>query len=164
MQKAPGQADVVRLLIDTDLDYLDRLIKLLQGERKALETRDVACLQATLKEKTTLLSAIESNGRQRDRNLQMLGIDANPGNWRKHLDDLIENEAPALRGKWQLLLERLQLCSELTEINARIVSRTQHSLGKMLDLLRGQHSSQATTYDSLGRSRRHFDNRPITSA
>lgn len=159
-----NDATAVARLLDCDLDYLRRLGELLRQERVALENRDANKLQNVIKEKLTILSAMESNGRQRDRQLQNRGMQSNPRAWRSYLERLVDTEAPELRATWQALLAQLNLVSELTEINRRLVSRTQHRLDRILSLVRGQNGGQPATYDKLGKHRQHYDNRPITSA
>ena len=62
-----NSANAVGALIDIDLDYLEHLISLLKQEREALEQRNAARLMEIVQDKKALLSAMESNGRQRDR-------------------------------------------------------------------------------------------------
>jgi flagella synthesis protein FlgN len=165
MDRTPNAGTAVKLLLESDLDYLNRLIDLLHAERDALEARNVQQLQDTVTAKSALLAALDSNGRQRDRHLRQQGQEPTPGNWQRYLDGLDETQAPGIRDTWELLLGALRQCAELTEINARIVARTQRSVGHVLDLVRGQTGQgDASVYDQQGRSRQHLDNRPITSA
>ncbi len=159
MQAQPISTAFVKNLIDNDTHNTKQLIALLEKEKCALEQSDSSTLKTLLPEKQQILQLLEINDRSRRNLLQQLGRPDTPNNWRalvKHLK---------LASQWQHLEQQLKRCRELNQTVELIISRTQQSVGRILEIYRGQYG-QTGVYNEQGNAHAQSSgiSRTITTA
>jgi flagella synthesis protein FlgN len=163
MENSVFNPDAVRELIDSDLQHAGELLSLLHEEKGLLEKRDGEALKILVENKLTLLRRMEANDATRSSLLRAAGYPGDLSQWPQLLEELSQRGNSALDASWSRLKTTLQKCEELSEVNAKIVKRTQQSVGRLLGILRGQTDAPAL-YSQSGQTRTHSDNRSITQA
>ena len=161
----PTLAESVAQIIESDLTHTTLLIELLQAERAAIESRDGEALQRAVDAKPALLNVLQNNAGLREGLIKQQGLDGSTEDWRAVLSKLPEPHGSDAKKSWAALEQKLKLCSDLIDTNSLIVSRTQRTVGRLLDILRGQGAAGSVNmYNSSGRTQIVGDNRPITTA
>ena len=161
----PTLSESVAQLIDSDLTHTSQLIQLLEAERSAIESRDSEALQRAVDAKPALLNELQNNAALREALIKQQGLDGSTDDWRALLKKLPEPQCNEAIQNWSVLEQKLRRCSDLIDTNSLIVSRTQRTVGRLLDILRGQGAvSGVNMYNSSGRTQVVGDNRPITTA
>jgi flagellar biosynthesis/type III secretory pathway chaperone len=149
----------VRAILDRDAVAIDTLNSLLLNEREALKKRDATAINELVTRKLDCLKAMELIDRER----KLCVRRARAKDWPSLIAALDPDHKTGIADRWSELVVRLREAAELTEINARIVSRTRHSTERMLAILRGQ-TEPVGVYDKLGKTHAYGDVRPIVSA
>lgn len=125
----------VHRAIDNDLQETLQLLALLQQEQHAMEQRDRHGLTSIVKSKTICMDRIEHNANIRYQLLSAHQRPANESGWRQWVE---EHTQPNIRDDWQKLLETLEQCRHLNEVNGRLINRGQQTLHHLLTVIRGQ--------------------------
>lgn len=154
----------VSALLDSDLVHTARLSDLLRSERAALESRDSAALQQAVDAKAAHLSTLQRNAAVRAQHLQHQGFDNSADGWQAFLQSTSADSRGPLTEKWERLAQQLKECSELIDTNGQIVARTQRTISRLLEILRGQGNAGVNMYNRRGHTQNFGDNRPITVA
>jgi len=144
-------------LLEKDLINATNLETLLRSERMQLQKRDIGALSNTLIEKAQLLANIEGNDDARRKLLVTFGKSADNGG----LLDYCKQQG--LEPLYRDLLQSLQQCSDLTNINGAIVHRSKLSNRHMLDIMQGK-SSVPSVYTHNGDASSTSDSRAIAKA
>ena len=156
MQNTPERVlERARALIEADQRASVQLLAQLREERDALKSRDSERLHSVVQQKIQCLQALESNDRER----QQLLRGTRKLDWPSYLEKL------GLAAEWEQLTVILRECKDLTDINERIVQRTQRSVGRILSVFRGQlQAPSAAVYDARGKTHGCGNSRPFVTA
>lgn len=159
MQGIQINSALIKNLIDSDIHNANELLKLLESEKSALELRQHESLKSLISEKKQIIATLEQNATGRQQILKQLGKADKPENWRELINNFGLNQT------WLELEQCLKRCDELNQINERIISRTQQSVGRLLDIFRGQFG-QTGIYNEKGskHNRGNSLSRSITTA
>lgn len=149
MAQTPLSPVQVQELLDNETHNLQQLQEILLSERDALTHRDSERLQQQLSHKTLVLEALSNNAQTRQHLLQQAGYKNDPANWRSALAQLDRQHSQQFAIIWQQIETKLRQCQLENDINAKIVARTQYSVGQILDALRGR-LGQPKLYNQKG--------------
>lgn len=147
-------------LLSLDLQHSTRLENVLREERLTLQQRDQQQLSALVEEKEQLLSKLDQSAKLRSQWLQQLGLKASADDWEKLV---LKQQDPSLTDRFQALNDSIKNCRELNEVNGRLIGRSQQTLAKLLNIMRG---TQATPqlYGSDGSTQNRSESRCFTQA
>lgn len=142
--------ELVGAMLAEDSTHIDQLRQLLECERKALESREHADLPELIEAKNRHLAALGEHALQRQNWLRAAGLSCDHTGWQQWL-----SQNPTLKAQteaWNTLAEQFRACREFNEVNGKIINRAQHTLGQLLNLLRGQDNSAPDLYNAKGRT------------
>lgn len=158
--------DKVQQLLTSELQAVGDLYALLQAETTALQNPDTASLASVVKRKTVPLDALAESQRARYAILQDLQQPASEESWREllaQLDAQRGNTTSTLTPQLDQLINKLALCRTVNRVNEKIVSRSQHSVRHLLNILRG-HVPDNKLYGASGATISITDAKPISAA
>ncbi len=136
---APDAAAIAQQ-ITTDINACQALLQLMEAERAALQERDAERLGAVIEEKTQYLSHLEQSAIKRSQwASRAQAADADSG-WHQLLHDLRE---PELNQQWEELKELMIACRSENETNGKILARSQNTVSRLLNIMRGQTDAPA---------------------
>jgi flagella synthesis protein FlgN len=158
-QNSPLKTNIDQLL-SLDLQHSTRLESVLREERLTLQQRDQKQLSALVEEKEQLLGKLDQSAKLRSQWLQQLGLKASADDWEKLV---LKQQDPSLTDRYQALNDSVKNCRELNEVNGRLIGRSQQTLAKLLNIMRG---TQATPqlYGSNGSTQNSSESRCFTQA
>lgn len=158
-QNSPLKTNIDQLL-SLDLQHSTRLESVLREERLTLQQRDQKQLSALVEEKEQLLGKLDQSAKLRSQWLQQLGLKASADDWEKLV---LKQQDPSLNDRYQALNDSVKNCRELNEVNGRLIGRSQQTLAKLLNIMRG---TQATPqlYGSNGSTQNSSESRCFTQA
>ena len=138
--------NILLSLIESDLKNAEALREILERVKTALSDREIESLQALLESQQPILASMHQNAKQRTDILRKMGLQDNAEQWQKVLEkfDLLD--------AWKPLRKTLKRCDDLNQINQRVISRNRHSIGRLIDIVRGEYG-QPTLYNSDGDTR-----------
>lgn len=142
--------DLVSAMLTEDSDHIDQLRQLLAREREALEKREHASLTELIDAKNRHLAALGEHALQRQNWLRAANLSCDHQGWQQWLSQ--NSNLKAQTAAWETLAEQFRACREQNEINGKIISRAQHTLGQLFNLLRGQDNSAPDLYNARGRT------------
>lgn len=157
--KSPLKTNIDQLL-SLDLQHSTRLENVLREERLTLQQRDQQQLSALVEEKEQLLGKLDQSAKLRSQWLQQLGLKASADDWENLV---LKQQDPSLTVRFQALNDSIKNCRELNEVNGRLIGRSQQTLAKLLNIMRG---TQATPqlYGSDGSTQNRSESRCFTQA
>lgn len=140
---------LVGTMLQHDLDAARELISLLGTERELLETRQHDALPALIEQKNTHLHLLDHHAGERHAVLQNLGLKASAEGWETLLqrDPALATHLPL----WQEVKEAVSECKRLNDINGKLINRSQQTLVRLLDLVRGK-TAAPELYNAAGAS------------
>lgn len=152
---------LVREMLERDLHAAERLQQLLRAEHQLLQDRNHEALATLIDEKNAHLALLEGHANERAALLQALQLDDNPGSWQAFLaaDPALSELIPL----WQQLHSEVSQCNQLNNHNGKLVARSQQTLKRLLDLVRGK-SPAAGLYDASGSATNSASSNPLTRA
>lgn len=127
---------LVQEMIAQDTHSSEQLKALLIQERQLLEARNHDPLPSLIEQKDHLLDRLSQSARQRQQLLQQLGLKTDADSWQELLK--AHKALSPLLANWLQLRELFQECKTLNEVNGRMIARSRQTLGKLLNILRGQ--------------------------
>lgn len=133
-------------LIETDLKHAKQLEEILENIKLTLGERQVKTLHSLIESQQPVLAAMHQTAQRRTEILQKMGLEDKPDDWQKVLDKFTLNDA------WQPLQQTLTRCKNLNEINQRVITRNRQSVGRLIDIFRGEYG-QPTLYNAEGDTR-----------
>ena len=144
--------------LQQDIVRSEKLLAVLLGERKALETRDYDDLENLIAQKKNWVELLEANAAQRRHWLSQQGLN----------DDFValkavKRQAPEVAAHWETAAAAWRECQTANHVNEQICRRTRLVVERVLDILRGQTAASAT-YDAKGYSQRGQGGRIISNA
>jgi len=142
--------ELVSAMLTQDQSDIEQLQQLLDSEREALAQRDHAALPELIERKSRCLSALGEHALQRQNWLRAAGLSCDHQGWLNWLEH--SRETRAQRDDWEALAEAFRQCREQNEINGKIIARAQHTLGRLLDVMRGQQEGAPELYNAKGRA------------
>ena len=128
-------AAAIHQAIRVDLQAVGGLLGLLEQEQEAMQQRDRSTLSALVDAKTKYIKQIEDHAAGRYQILRSLDRPAIEAEWKTLV---AEYDNPPLRKDWAQLMTMLEQCRHHNEVNGRLISRSQQTLNKLLNILRGQ--------------------------
>jgi len=131
-----------------DLQCCEALLGILSEEEAALTERNSEQVEKLLEQKVPLLEKLELSMNTRKKWTQNTSFDGSQEAWQAVIIDLKDS---ALRDRWQTLQQRYQQVRDQNEINGRLLSRHQHTVTRVLDLLRGKNIAP-NLYTASGQS------------
>ncbi len=134
-----GLIDSLIPILQQDALSLSELERSLHDERSALETRDSAGLQQALTAKAEHAQQLEQNARLKAELFARHNLKLSPEHAKQALTKIGRGDVVEL---WERVAAQLDHCKMQNEVNARILSRSQHSLHRVMNILRGQDSQQ----------------------
>lgn len=152
---------LVREMLNRDLHAAQRLQALLTQERELLQQRDHEALTALINEKNDHLALLEGHAKERAALLQALQIEDTGSSWEKFLasDDGLSPLIPL----WHQLQQEVRQCHELNNHNGKLVARSQQTLKRLIDLVRGKNQN-AGLYDASGSAANSASTNTLTRA
>lgn len=147
-------------LLKLDLQNSTRLAEVLTQERETLQQRDRSALAGLIEEKEQLLAKLNKSALLRSQWLGQLGLPATPASWQNLIDQQQDGTLSAL---WVDLDNKVKECRELNEVNGRLIGRSQQTLNKLLNILRGNKGS-TQLYGRNGNAQTQNESRCFTEA
>lgn len=146
---APSKASVRKVLlalIETDLKNAQELREILENVKLALSERETKTLQTLIESQQPVLTNMHQTAKQRATILHKMGLQDNAADWQLVLQkfDLEED--------WEPLRKTLKRCHDLNEVNQRVVQRSRQTVGRLIDIFRGE-SGQPALYNADGDTR-----------
>src|SRR5690606_21039870 len=134
-----GLIDSLIPILQQDALSLSELECSLQDERSALETRDHDGLQQALTRKAESAQQLQQNARLKTELFARHNLKLSPEHAKQALAKIGRADVVEL---WESVAAQLDHCKMQNEVNARILSRSQHSLHRVMTILRGQDNQQ----------------------
>lgn len=141
----------LRSLIDQGVELLHALEKLLDAERRALETRDLDAITQSTESKAALLEQVDANFRARHQWLTTQGVEPSAEGWQLFLQQQPDSIAEQLGSRWQTLAEQLEQVQKKSLINQQLVLRCQENTNRLLSILQGK-NQRSQLYSRSGQS------------
>jgi flagellar biosynthesis/type III secretory pathway chaperone len=173
LQPQPGQSAAqvtlsqlgaqLRTSLNQDTHDVDALHTCLDEERRALEGNLHDALPTIAKRKATLVDSLNQRQQQRAGLLKAAGYSDRPEQWEATLAHIDQAVQAGLAEQWSRLAVQLTTCRRQLLVNEQILAGMRRSVGRFLNILRGQ-TGAGQTYDAKGVARRFGDDRPITKA
>jgi flagella synthesis protein FlgN len=132
-----------------DIAACQALISLMQAEREALQGRDADSLGAIIEQKASHLQRLEHSAAERTLWAQHAQASDPESAWRQMLEDLRQ---PELSQQWGELKALMVQCREQNETNGKLLARSQHTFGRLLNIMRGQSEAPSLYTAKGGRS------------
>ncbi|MGI1677403.1 MAG: flagellar protein FlgN [Cellvibrionaceae bacterium] len=151
---------IIRQLIKKDYEDCETLLKLLLQERKALTDRNYDQYAESIDAKTEALKSIEKNSEARYALLHSYSLPPTEGQWKKLIESIDDKN---IQDEWHQLIEKLNECKHENEINGRLISRGKQTLGKLLNILRGQLDT-TQVYTQSGKTEGGDNSHTVTKA
>lgn len=148
---SPENKQSVQSLINNEQVQLSQLKQSLLREQSALAARDSEALKQCIELKQISLQGLAQNTLARRQLLQQSGLKDSSAQWYLLLDQLDQQNRSQLREHWRTLENALRECQSINESNAKIIARSQFSVGHVLDLLRGKFE-QPKLYTQYGKT------------
>ncbi|NVJ60380.1 MAG: flagellar protein FlgN [Gammaproteobacteria bacterium] len=137
--------------LNNEINITGQLFELMSEEQSCYERQDVDHLQVILKDKNDLLNQIESSANNR---LSLFNIRPIQKNHHQLFEQQISGQAELL-ARWNELKERMEKCRTQNEINGKIISLSQRSLERTLNLFKqAMRPDSLTTYTQKGMANR----------
>jgi flagellar biosynthesis protein FlgN len=151
----------IRSLIQADIASAQQLLVALKSEREALQQRDYLRVTDIIASKTNILDLLESHSIQRQQLIKEAGLRCQGNTMEEQWADLIKIIAdPALQADWEHLLQALRDCRHANSVNGKMIARGQQSLGRLLNILRGQIDTPEL-YNQKGAATGHAASRTV---
>lgn len=125
--------------IGQDVSACRNLVALLEQEREALKSRDLATLEDVIQNKSANLLHLEQSAKQRSAWIapHVKPNDTAENAWLA----LIGSHKPQIQQTWDELRNLLRECQEQNEINGKLLARNQQVFSRLLDIVRGKDES-----------------------
>ncbi len=135
----------LKQMIAKDISACEALIELLDQEQEALKCRDAVKLSEIINEKGPYLELLEKSANIRNQ-WASKNQGTTPEDWAEKVQ---EKEGTEIRSSWDKFKELMQDCKIKNEINGKMISRNQKVFGRLLEILRGQSTSN-NLYNATG--------------
>lgn len=159
----PQAAQQLLKAIEDDHKLALKLKTILQEERRHLEQRQYSAHQALVQEKTQHLMALERADIERRQAMASMGLTSD----KLGFDIFVEKVPPAWKNRfnhaWEQLSDTMNTCARLNKVNGKILSHAQHSMDKLMSIIKGGGSS-VSVYQSNGRKNLYGQNRMLATA
>lgn len=130
---------LVAAMLQRDLDAARQLQSLLDQERELLQARNHDTLPELITAKNAELALLDAHATERRALLESLGVEASTENWEALLQS--SQALAAHLPLWRDLQAAIKQCQGLNEINGKLIGRSQQTIKRLLDLMRGNSSS-----------------------
>lgn len=142
---APNAAAVAEQIAQ-DTAACQALLQLMQAEREALQKRDADTLGNVIEQKAHYLQQLERSAKTRTTWAQQVQAADPDSAWHQLLHNLRQ---PELQQQWNALKELMVECRQQNETNGKLLARSQHTFGRLLNIMRGQ-SEAPSLYTAKG--------------
>ena len=131
-------------MISNDITACESLLALLDEEQSALKERNADRLAEIINEKTPHLELLEKNANTRN---QWAAHHQNSASiWAENISSQFGED---IRRSWERFKTLMQNCKVKNEVNGKMIARNQKIFGRLLDILRGQNTSN-NLYNQTG--------------
>jgi len=152
---------LTQTMLERDQQAAQALLLLLQQEGQLLQARDHQELTDLIDEKSKHIHVLNGHADERLAVLESLGMAPTHVEW----ENLLASDpalAPCLP-LWQEIKTILQQCQQLNDINGKLINRSQQTLVRLLDLVRGKTASPQL-YNAAGASSHTPSSQTLTRA
>lgn len=132
--------------LQQELNAADALLSLLQQEATALSERDLPRLAEIIEAKSQQLTLLDQASAIRQQILEEQKVPKSELQWRQLLDKCRD---PRLVADWYRLEGLIKACKKENQINGKLLSRSQRTLDRLNQILRGQ-APQSGLYNQKG--------------
>lgn len=148
-------------MLERDLQAAQALLVLLQEERQLLEHRDHQALAALIEQKNTHIGVLNHHAGERQAVLESLGMEPGNRDWEALLagDPALNEHLPL----WQRVKDTVAECRQLNDINGKLINRSQQTLVRLLNLVRGK-TATPQLYNAAGASTHTPSSHTLTRA
>lgn len=133
-------ANAIAVQLQGDIAACEALLQLMQDERAALQARDSEALGQIIEDKASHLIKLEQSALTRAEWARNLKSDSPENAWGELLENL---QQPELAQQWQQLKQLMDECRVQNEVNGKLLARSQHTFGRLLNIMRGQSDAPA---------------------
>lgn len=130
-------------ILRSEFNVSSQLAQILEAEREALKSADIAAINQLTSQKQPLILQLEQLGRQREAVLRAVGFPVDQAG----LDAFIANQIPDEAVKLKQLLNELKKvarqCRDYNQVNGGIVNVNRQYLVRALSILRGRDPAAA---------------------
>ena len=149
--------------LETSIRLVHRLEDALLQETRAVESRTPDALQDAVRQKQELLQELDVETRRQRSLVEAHGESYTPDGMSRMFARL--EGGAELDDRWQALRQLLERCDTLNRGNARLIERDRRRVDLSMQILRGEETGPAATYDPQGRTRKNLrGGRQITQA
>ncbi len=148
-------------MLERDLEAAQCLRVLLEEERQLLEQRDHQSLSKLIEQKNIHIGVLNHHANERQSVLESLNMTSGNRDWEK----LLASD-PALRAHlplWQTVKDTVLECQRLNDVNGRLINRSQQTLVRLLNLVRGK-TAAPQLYNAAGASTHTPSSQTLTRA
>lgn len=142
-------ATTVAEQIAQDTTACQALLQLMQAEREALQKRDADTLGNIIEQKAHFLEQLERSAVIRTQWAQQVQAADADSAWHQILHSLRQ---PELQQQWDALKALMVDCRQQNETNGKLLARSQHTFGRLLNIMRGQSEAPALYTAKGGRT------------
>lgn len=127
----------------------NELYELLSDEQSCYETQDIDKLNGILKQKHKILDTLEESSKHR---LGVFGIKPLLNNHQTLFEHQIQGDSTVVK-QWEALKQQMFRCKVQNEINGKIISLSQKSLERTMNIFKQSlRPNNLTTYSSKGKA------------
>lgn len=137
--------------LETSIRLAHQLEESLLQETRAVEARQPHTLQDVVTGKQTLLHALETETRTQQGLVEAAGEAFSPEGVARLFSKM--DDGVVLNDLWQALRQSIERCDTLNQGNARLIDRDRQRVELSMQILRGEETGPAATYDPYGRAR-----------
>jgi flagellar biosynthesis/type III secretory pathway chaperone len=160
LSRTEARTQFIELLNDTVYQALG-LKESLEGERKALESQDMECIETAVTSKSTRVLKLQDLDKKRSQLCSDCGFAAGP----EQMQQLIAwcDESELVKIRWERLMMVAAESSALNMTNGAIIRVRQHQFESSLSVLRGV-TPGADTYGRHGEESGGFGHQSLAEA
>lgn len=141
---------LVSQMLELDSNAASQLHELLLKEAECLKTREHTTLGKLAEAKAVHIEVLDAHARERSALLDSLGLDHSVDGWLSFMQS--DAQLTKLLPAWESLQTQVQQCKELNEKNGKLIHRSQQTLQRLLDLVKGNTAQGNGLYNAKGTS------------
>ncbi|WP_020209438.1 flagella synthesis protein FlgN [Gilvimarinus chinensis] len=152
---------LVQQMITRDQQAAEQLLQLLEQESETLKQRDSQALADLVNAKSEHISVLEAHSSERSALLQSLSLNGDSDGWLSYM-----NSNPQLKPlipAWEDFQRILARCKERNEINGKLIGRSQQTLKRLVNLIKGKPES-GELYNAKGNTTNNSLSNTVTEA
>ncbi|UTF60823.1 flagella synthesis protein FlgN [Gilvimarinus sp. DA14] len=138
---------LVREMLARDQQAAEQLLTLLQQESEILKQRDHEALATLVEAKSEYINILEAHAGERTALLKSLSLPADSNGWLSYMQN--QTELTPMISAWEELQQTLAHCKKRNEINGKLIGRSQQTLKRLVNLIKGKTES-SELYNAKG--------------